>query len=406
MNKLILFLILGIFSVPFFIFNDVSAATSSINLDSDEYIMPYDGNIIVSITITDPDINAADVGEDFIGTNTANLPIGPVKISVVRGTEIVVLGYAGGPNIIQGVIDVGDKGQASHYLGTDDAIGGTGSAADSIVFASDQGTTATTAVVGRLILPVFNAGADNTLNTLDDEDKIIRQFGPIDEIVLGSGTYQLDLIIRYTDGPVDVQCPVTLDYVPINGASDTAANPVIDRFSIVDSNSSYCILDGDILKVEYTDPTDMSSNVSVSDSATFVIANVDDVKTIQLGPISEDEQFYDSTDQSSIDDVNPIAEDDISEQKTKTHTNNMPLGDIAIYSIPVAVIGSTVAIGVKTGIISKLFAKFTQSVDHYLNNVKNYPKEDFEAFNKDAEESLNQEDNFVVDIEISADVEK
>ena len=58
--------------------------------------------------------------------------------------------------------------------------------------------------------------------------------------------------------------------------ADIAANPVTDRFDINDltSGNDYCILQGDILQVEYTDPTDASGDVNtVTDSATFDLRN-------------------------------------------------------------------------------------------------------------------------------------
>ena len=70
---------------------------------------------------------------------------------------------------------------------------------------------------------------------------------PISEIAPDAGIFEYDLVIEYDDGP-DQGCP--------SGFSDG------------------CILQGDILQVEYADPTDASGDVNtVTDSATFDLRN-------------------------------------------------------------------------------------------------------------------------------------
>ena len=50
----------------------------------------------VHLRVNDPDFDTSGAGEDFIAQNRADLPVGPVEISVIRGSETVILGYAGG----------------------------------------------------------------------------------------------------------------------------------------------------------------------------------------------------------------------------------------------------------------------------------------------------------------------
>ena len=251
----------------------LSGMTGNNDIDDNGSFIP-NGDLSVHIRVNDPDFDISANGEDFIAENTAAAPVGPLKISVIRGADEVVLGYAGNTVETDGVIDVGNTGERHHYLGTDNALGGIGSAADVVIFGSDQGTANLPETVGTLTLPKFDAGPDFILGNADDVDKVIRQFGPIEEIAPDAGIFELDLDLRYTDGPANVQCPTTSDFTPINGVADTAANIVTDRFDVTAANGDYCILQGDILQVEYTDPTDASGDRNtVTDSATFDLRN-------------------------------------------------------------------------------------------------------------------------------------
>ena len=103
----------------------------------------------------------------------------------------------------------------------------------------------------------------------------VRAFGPIEEIAPDAGIFELDLTIRYTDGPADELCPETTDFTPLNGDSPSGTNGELSRFNTASgSNENYCILQGDILQVEYEDPTDASGDRNtVTDSATFDLRN-------------------------------------------------------------------------------------------------------------------------------------
>lgn len=170
------------------------------------------GDLTIHVRVNDPDFDLSAMGEDTLASAAgAN---GLVKISVIRGSSTVVLGYAGSSVIQLGTIATGT--------------------------------------------PVF---ADS------------RQFGPMTEIAPDAGIFEADVVIRYTDGPADVQCPNTTDYTPSDGTSNDATDADTERFSAASTND-YCILQGDILQVQYTDPVDASGDVNtVTDSATFDLRN-------------------------------------------------------------------------------------------------------------------------------------
>ena len=175
------------------------------------------GDLTVHIRVNDPDFDVSPSGEDVIAQDIVMNPgasdefsIGPVKISVIRGSDEVILGYAGGSESIDGLIYVGD---------------------------ADSSTT--------------------------------RQFGPITEIAPSEGIFEYDLTIRFTDGPTSTLCPENPDYEALVGTERFD-----DGLDELPNNVDYCILQGDILQVEYTDPADASGNVNtVTDSATFDLRN-------------------------------------------------------------------------------------------------------------------------------------
>ncbi len=180
---------------------------------------PYflqNGDLTIHVRINDPDFDINPAGEDEIAQNVEDKELGPVKISVSRGSSSVILGYAGGEvDNPDGLIHVGEESEV------------------------DEAT--------------------------------VRQFGAISEIAPDAGIYELDLPLRYTDGPADSQCPNHSVY----GDDPTVSNPA-HRFAVPDgyNGEDFCILQGDILQVEYTDPTDASGDQNtVTDSATFDLRN-------------------------------------------------------------------------------------------------------------------------------------
>jgi hypothetical protein len=171
------------------------------------------GDLIIHVRVNDPDFNTSASGEDFIGQNTTATNLGPVKVSILRGSSTVILGYAGGDAILPGTIDTNNS-----------------------------------------IL------------------KSTVQYGPMDEIAPDAGIFEADITVRYTDGPASSTCPsLTTGYTALDGTTGTGET---SRFDIAATSGKYCILQGDILQVEYTDPADASGDVNtVTDSATFDLRN-------------------------------------------------------------------------------------------------------------------------------------
>ena len=342
------------------------------------------GDLTVHIRVNDPDFDVSANGEDEIAQNTRDLPVGPVEISVIRGSETVILGYAGGPNEIDGTINVGtnlvgngmidslselsdysdnsgftngenvtisqtgvpvsDRAQASFVnLGTGEVdsneldvttsdsgftsgtvtLTGVTSSATAIALFTDKnrdtnlennelditssdntfldgenvtisdGTFSAMAVftdsvdsiedgdldsilvngadftTGSVTLTGDTSGATATATFTDIPT--VTQFGPINEIAPDAGIFEIDVTLQYTDGPSDAQCPTTVDF----DAATDAIDGELTRFSAESpTNENYCILQGDILQVQYTDPADASGDENtVTDSATFDLRN-------------------------------------------------------------------------------------------------------------------------------------
>ena len=73
------------------------------------------------------------------------------------------------------------------------------------------------------------------------------RYGPIQEIAPDAGIFEVDIPVRYNDGPTDQKCP---------------------------QRGEGCVLQGDIIQVEYADPIDSSGDRNtVTDSATFDLRN-------------------------------------------------------------------------------------------------------------------------------------
>ncbi|MCH7647008.1 MAG: hypothetical protein IIA83_00155, partial [Thaumarchaeota archaeon] len=179
------------------------------------------GDLTIHIRVNDPDSDLNPAGEDNINfARNGEVSAGPVKVSVIRGADTIILTYVGGPSAVENRIFV---------------------------------------------------GADP-----NDPDNV-REFGPMGEIAPDAGIFEADITIRYTDGPASPVCPVTTVYTDI-GVGDGIPNGEVDDRFVDDSGNdvtgNFCILQGDILQVEYEDPADASGNLNtVTDSATFDLRN-------------------------------------------------------------------------------------------------------------------------------------
>ena len=192
---------------------DTAGTTRSTGGLQDGEFLPT-GDLSIHVRVNDPDFDISAAGEDTINANSTS-SVGPVKISVIRGSSTVVLGHAGGPAVLKGTIDTDNT-----YL---------------------NGT---------------------------------RQFGPMTEIAPDAGIFESDIVIRYTDGPASTSCPTTTD--TWTNILDDSGTDETDRFDVAAASTAgdYCILQGDILQVEYTDPADASGDINtVTDSATFDLRN-------------------------------------------------------------------------------------------------------------------------------------
>ena len=191
-----------------------------------------EGVLTIHARINDPDFDVSASGEDTIaedvhgvyeaGTvNETPFEHGPLKISVSRGSEIVTLAYAGG-----------------------DA-----------------------------------ANSDGQIIVNDDDDaRGAIYLGPIQEIAPDAGIFELDFEIRFTDGPSSSTCPALSNAITGEMFADrreiSTRNTDNSRPYLAPTNEHHCVLQGDILTVEYTDPTDASGDPNtVTDSATFDLRN-------------------------------------------------------------------------------------------------------------------------------------
>ena len=114
-----------VYPVPFGVptnFGDLSGETSPDNrsifaihasginddLTTDGSFLP-NGDLTIHVRVNDPDFDISASGEDEIAQTRSDIPVGPVEISVIRGSETVIIGHAGGPEVIDGKIFVGDE---------------------------------------------------------------------------------------------------------------------------------------------------------------------------------------------------------------------------------------------------------------------------------------------------------
>lgn len=121
---------------------------------------------------------------------------------------------------------------------------------------------------GDSVVLGFAGGTSSNVGPLDSEPLAnlpsekaqIRQFGPISETSPTSGIFEFDISIKNIDGPESSKCPVSVESK--------------NRFDDSSDFARHCILQGDVLLVEYTDPTDASGNSRiVTASAPFSLLN-------------------------------------------------------------------------------------------------------------------------------------
>ena len=216
-----------IYPVPFGGINDFEDTVSSLpenrsifpvhksSIDTTDKLQEFEtlgtGDLTLHIRVYDPNYDVSSQKIDEIAQDIHDHTVGPLKISISRDSQEVVLAYAGGstPNK-KGLVDVGDN------------------------------------------------NPDNT-----------RQLGSISEVAPDAGIFELDFVIRYTDGPSSSVCPKTTTFSSLD--SDVVQGNEESRFDVLSSeDEEYCILKGDTLTVEYS-RLDASGNVLevMIDSAKF-----------------------------------------------------------------------------------------------------------------------------------------
>jgi hypothetical protein len=189
------------------------------------------GDVLVHIRVNDQDFNTSPVGTDKIALGVNDQNHGPVSVQITRQGSSLLLATAGGPAV---------------YSGTILNLNGTG-------------------------LPSIATGKnDATWNKT-------RDLGPMVEIAPDAGIFQADLPIRYSDGPQGSDCPTKeTQWTAIDGTTGTAEK---NRFHSVHTgigttSQFYCVRQGDVLTVTYTDLNDASGHTqTVTDSSTFDLRN-------------------------------------------------------------------------------------------------------------------------------------
>ncbi|MHB8545707.1 MAG: ice-binding family protein [Nitrosotalea sp.] len=189
------------------------------------------GDVIIHIRVNDQDFNTSPVGTDKIALGVNDINHGPVAVQITRQSSSLLLATAGGPAVYPGKIV---------------NLNGTG-------------------------LPAIATGLNDGIWNKT------RDLGPMVEIAPDAGIFQADLPIRFTDGPQGTDCPTPNQWTATDGTTGLLES---DRFHTIHSATStptsgnYCVRQGDVLTVTYTDLNDASGNVqTVTDSSTFDLRN-------------------------------------------------------------------------------------------------------------------------------------
>ena len=205
----------------------IKASTGSVSLDRTVYPVPF--GIVTDFT---PSITATTPAQSNINTRS----IFPIHQNGIDGAG----GLKPGEYLPQGDLIV-------YVTVTDPDFDVSASGKDSIAVDGDAPVTVSV-IRGSQWVTVASIG--NTSS-------------PINEIAPDAGIFEKSVTIRYYDGPDSLICP---------SASITDNKPASKFNKLKEAN--YCILQGDILQVEYDDPIDASGQSNtVTDSATFDLRN-------------------------------------------------------------------------------------------------------------------------------------
>ncbi len=222
----------------------IGASTGSVSLDRTVYPVPYGqgtttgsraldmaganlagGTVKVYVQVNDPDYNLNPTGEDKIEDEDGN---GPVKVTISRSGDECLIGHAGGETSIatdeiSRLLEDRNTKKASY----------------------DADKTNTDKQTAYLLAQLKYDDARSTGGACP----VPEPFGALTETSPESGVFEVSFDLSYKIGPSSTDCPATGD-------------------------SRTCILQGDILTVQYNDTTDASGNPrTVTDSATFDLRN-------------------------------------------------------------------------------------------------------------------------------------
>ena len=224
----------------------------TLGLDPGEFLPQ--GDLIVYVTVTDPDFDVSASGKDSIGIDGD----APVTVSVIRGSDTVT------------VAQIGDQDSPIDEIAPDAGI-----FESSVTIRYNDGPTST-------LCPDTPIGYEVNSRTYNGNDGI----GYIPATALPDGTdnpadlrdHNEDLRSEKLDEYRDL---VRSSIAGIDFDERVIYNTNHDSLEIFYGNLTNdivyhdgCILQGDILQVEYNDPTDASGQPnSVTDSATFDLRN-------------------------------------------------------------------------------------------------------------------------------------
>ena len=184
------------------------------------------GDVLVHIRVNDQDYNTSPTGTDKIAVGVNDPHHGPVAVQITRQGSSLLLATAGGPATWNGTI--------------------------------------------------LNLNGTALLTQSDAKYVFARDLGPMTEIAPDAGIFQADLPIRFTDGPQGTDCPKPDRWTATDGTTLTGE---ANRFHSTHTGLNnalgfYCVRQGDVLTVTYTDTNDASGHTqTVTDSSTFDLRN-------------------------------------------------------------------------------------------------------------------------------------
>ncbi len=221
----------------------------------------------LSVTGTDIEVNYLDYrdesGEIIEVGDSAGVRASTGSISLDR--TVYPVPFADNAFPLHPSIDTSDGSKfkdegASGYLPQGDAIihvrvsdpdYDLSASGEDTIASGTKGPIEVTVSRGQASKIVATAGGENVIEATNTTAK---EYGPITEIAPDAGIFEADIPISYNDGPTN-DCPVY----------PNAANNIF---------KDGCILQGDIITVQYEDPTDASGEPNtITDSATFDLRN-------------------------------------------------------------------------------------------------------------------------------------